>query len=76
MDLTLERLKQLENNISPDTRKFFDYKKKNEYSTLLDLKSIKPKEILRFNTKEYNFTRNTPTTSGVYGSYYNNDNKF
>ena len=80
IDLKKERLKLLEINISPERRKFIDYKKKNEYATILDLKSIKPKEPINFiNNMDLSFKVNTPTTSGIYGSYYssvNNTNNF
>jgi hypothetical protein len=68
-------MRLMESHISPDRKKFQEYKKRNEYMTILDLKSVKPKETLNFNQHSDEFNKMyTPTTYGVYGSYYNMSN--
>ena len=45
--------------------------------TILDLKSVKPKETLNINQHSDEFNKMyTPTTYGVYGSYYNMSNNY
>lgn len=72
-----ERLKQLESSITPIQKKFTDYKKRNEFSTLLDLKSVRPKEPIIFAPNyEQSFKISTPTSSGAYGYHYHQGNSY
>lgn len=68
-------MKLLESHISPDRKKFQEYMKRNDYKTILDLKSVRPKEALNYNQYSEDLNKvNTPTSYGVYGSYYNVNN--